>query len=379
METEIREMLESYKKMYKELDDTGGPAENGELFEAIIGLEEDILRSVDLPLAQMYRKILWGDDIEGVIKQLDVAKDDYEKNGLHDPTLVLVNAIINKIDEPENVLPLAGLSLHTYQEFLFREKLLAANTPADADEIIAEMRSAEEHLNDLGKLEFGGIKKYPEQYTMLRTAGMHNLDEFLMLNDTFDLDDEDMTAKQFCLRGFIRTTKGKYEEAIIDFTHAIKVMPELANIYYNRAIVYEMMGDKAAAMDDYNDAIRLDPDDFKALCNRGVLRADWGWHEEALEDFNRAISLNPDAFQPYCNRGNLLALLEMHEDAIDDFSKAILMRPDEAYLYCNRGISYYQLGRKKKALQDIRKSSDMGFELAEEFMFKFFPEECIEQ
>jgi len=378
MNTEIREMIESYKQLSRKLDNIGGPTKNGELFETVIGLEEDILKAVDLPPAQMYRKILWGENVEAVMSRLDEARNDYERDGLHDPTLVLVNAIINKIDEPENVLPLAGLSTHMYQEFLFRHKLLEANTPAEADDIIEEMRNAEEHLNDLGLLGLGGIRKYPELYRKLRDFGMHNLDEFLMLNNTFDLDDDEMDAHQLCLRGFIRSNKGMFDDAISDFTRAIRLKPDVANIYYNRALVFEMKGDKAAAMDDYCEAIQLDPDDVKALCNRGVLRAERGWHKEALKDFNRAVALRPDAFQPYCNRGNLYALMQKHEEAVDDFTKAIIMMPDKAYLYCNRGVNYFQLGRKDRALHDMEKSADMGFELAEEFIFKFFPERRIE-
>ena len=372
MNTEIREMLESYKRLYHELDEMGGPGKNGELFETVIGLEEDILEAMDLPPAQKYRKILWGENMDAVISQLNETREEYEKRPIRDKTLILVDAIVRQIDEPENILPLAGLSHHTYQIFLFREKLLASNAPDEADKIIAEMRKAEEYLNELGRLEMGGTKKHPDLYLMLREAGLQNLDEYLMRNDTFDLADEEMDARQFLIRGFIRANKGRIDDGIRDLSEAIRIMPDAASLYYNRAVAFEMKGDTAGAIDDYSLAIELVPENYQALCNRGAILAQEGMHEEALVDFNRAIAAKPQMLEAYCNRGNLYSVMERQEEAIDDFTKAIMLRPDEAYLYCNRGISYYRLGRKDKALEDLKKSACMGFEMARQALGEFF-------
>lgn len=371
MRTQIFEMLETYKRLYKDMDDNGGPAKTGDLFETIMGLEEDILACVDLPPAQKFRQILWGNDLDRVVAELEKAGVEYGKREIRDPALILVNAIVNRIDEPENILPMAGLSLDTYQIFVFRHKLLEAHTAAGTDAIIEEMRIAEGRLDGINRLLGHGIKKNLELYHELVGAGLRNLDEFLMEHDRFDLDDDEMDARQFCIRGFFRAGREMFRESADDFGRAILLRPGEASLYYNRAIVFEQMRDRKSALEDYTAAIELDPDDPQPYCNRGVIYAQGGDHELALKDLDRAIELAPSVFQSYCNRGNLLALMDRHEDAVDDYTMAIALRPDEAYLYCNRGISYFQLGRVDKALVDLEKSAGMGFGLAEEFMKEY--------
>lgn len=372
-------MLERYRLYCRELDEAGGPSENGELHDAVIGLEEDILAVAGLPPAQKYRSILRGGSIDGAIQALKLARTEYEGRPIKDPTLLLVNAIINQADDPENILPMCGFSLHRYQEFMFRNVILASDGPEESDAIIVEMRKAEARLDDLGRIGTGGIRKYPDLYRSLIDGGMRHCDEYLIAIGAFDLDESEMDGRQFCLRGFDSAGKGMIDEAIHDLTEALRFTPGLATVYYNRAILYRMKGDRDSAMDDYNDAIRLDPEDMPAYCNRGLLRVEWGWIEEALEDFEKAVSLAPNEFHPLCNRGNAYASLGRHEEAVEDFTGAIVLKPDEAYLYCNRGISYYRLGREERALKDLWKAMDMGSELAEKFIREFYPEVRIER
>ncbi len=372
-QSDIMEMLESYKRMSRELDEAGGPGEAGDIFETVIGLEDEILAAVDLPPAQKYRSILWDGNIDEVARGLARARDEYADRPIKDPAILLINAVLDREDDPANILPMAGFSTHIYQEFMYG-KLLESEGPEEADAIIEEMRKAESRLNDLGIIGLGGARKHRDLYRSLREAGMRHLDEYLLHNDALDLDESEMDGRQLCLRSIHRAARGMIDDAIRDLTRALEEMPGFGIVYYNRALLHEMKGDGAAAMDDYNDAIRLDPDDYKALCNRGILRAEWGWHDEALEDFNRAIALRPDSFPAYCNRGNLFAVMDRHEDAVDDFTKAIFLRPDEAYLYCNRGVSCYLLGRGERALEDLWKSMEMGSELAEKFIREFYPD-----
>ena len=372
-QSEIRKMITRYKDHSRALEEAGGPGEAGGLFETVLGLEDDILAAVDLPPAHKYRSILWGERVDEVVRELVRARDEYADRPIKDPALLLINAAVNGVDDPANVLPMAGFRTHMYQEFMYG-KLLASEGPEEADALIEEMRKAETRLNDLGIIGLGGVGKHRDLYRELREAGMHHLDEYLIHNDAFDLEESEMDGRQLCLRGFHRAGRGMVDDAIRDLTRALEEMPGFGTVYYNRALLHEMKGDGAAAMDDYNDAIRLDPDDYKALHNRGMLRAERGWYDEALDDFNRAIALRPDSFHAYCNRGNLCAMTGRHEDAVDDFTKAIFLRPDVAYLYCNRGVSCYQLGRRERALDDLRKSMDMGSELAEKFIREFYPD-----
>jgi tetratricopeptide (TPR) repeat protein len=50
---------------------------------------------------------------------------------------------------------------------------------------------------------------------------------------------------------------GKYDEAISDYTEAIKRKPEHADFYYSRGLAYNKMGKSDKAISDYTKAIEL--------------------------------------------------------------------------------------------------------------------------
>lgn len=63
-----------------------------------------------------------------------------------------------------------------------------------------------------------------------------------------------------------------YDEAIEDMNKAIKLYPELAEAYYNRANLFAISGKLPEAYDDYTRAIELNPNLGEAYYNRGLVQ-----------------------------------------------------------------------------------------------------------
>ena len=63
-----------------------------------------------------------------------------------------------------------------------------------------------------------------------------------------------------------------YDEAIEDMNKAIKLYPELAEAYYNRANLMAISGKLPEAYDDYTRAIELNPNLGEAYYNRGLIQ-----------------------------------------------------------------------------------------------------------
>ena len=63
-----------------------------------------------------------------------------------------------------------------------------------------------------------------------------------------------------------------YDEAIEDMNKAIKLYPELAEAYYNRANLLAISGKLPEAYDDYTRAIELNPNLGEAYYNRGLVQ-----------------------------------------------------------------------------------------------------------
>jgi tetratricopeptide (TPR) repeat protein/tRNA A-37 threonylcarbamoyl transferase component Bud32 len=153
-------------------------------------------------------------------------------------------------------------------------------------------------------------------------------------------------------RGNTYTALNRYEEALVDHNRAIQLDPKLALAHYNRGVTYAKMGRHKEALADYNHAIQLDPNLACAYSNRGTTYADLGKLEEGLADYNRALQLDPSDAKVYCDRGAAYEELGRHEEALADFRRAINIAPNLADAYLNRGNTYAALDRYDEALAD---------------------------
>ena len=58
----------------------------------------------------------------------------------------------------------------------------------------------------------------------------------------------------------LKIRMGDLEDAVNDYTQAIRITPDRAVVFYNRGIVKERMKDYAAAIRDYEKAASLSPE-----------------------------------------------------------------------------------------------------------------------
>ena len=63
-----------------------------------------------------------------------------------------------------------------------------------------------------------------------------------------------------------------YDDAIEDINKAIKLYPDFAYSYYNRANLYAISNQLPEAYDDYSKAIELNPSFGEAYYNRGLVQ-----------------------------------------------------------------------------------------------------------
>lgn len=62
-------------------------------------------------------------------------------------------------------------------------------------------------------------------------------------------------------RGSAQDDLGRPEQALADYTQAIKIAPSHADAYYNRSFVHEKQGRMKQALADMQTAVRLQPQD----------------------------------------------------------------------------------------------------------------------
>lgn len=94
-----------------------------------------------------------------------------------------------------------------------------------------------------------------------------------------------------CDRGVAKYEEGRYDEAITDYTDAIRLDPKIPFTYLRRAGVYVDKGDYDKAIADYTETIRLDAESADAYHGRGVAYEKKGDDAKAKADFAKAEEL----------------------------------------------------------------------------------------
>ena len=103
-------------------------------------------------------------------------------------------------------------------------------------------------------------------------------------------------------RGDLYYEQEKYKEAVDDFTAAIDLKSD-PKVYYKRGLAYARLSDKDNAIKDYTDAIKNKPDYIDAYLQRGFTYKNIGEYDKAIADFTRMIELDPDDYRSYYYRG----------------------------------------------------------------------------
>jgi len=122
------------------------------------------------------------------------------------------------------------------------------------------------------------------------------------------------TAKEYFLEAKKQRDNKQYQLAIDSYTQCINLLKNetnntnLASVYHNRGHVYSELKNNEDAIADYTRAIRINPDYASAYYNRGREYEDLKKYEDAIDDYTRAIRIDPDYVLAYKRRGNVREL-----------------------------------------------------------------------
>jgi len=88
--------------------------------------------------------------------------------------------------------------------------------------------------------------------------------------------------------------QGRIEQAIVEYTKAIELDPDLVEAYNNRAGAYLEKGQHDQAIVDCNKVVELDPDLVMTYLMRGIAYTEQGKPAEAISDLELCIALSTD-------------------------------------------------------------------------------------
>ena len=137
--------------------------------------------------------------------------------------------------------------------------------------------------------------------------------------------------------GLAKAGHGDNAGAVADYDAALRINPDYATAYGNRAVSKLVLGDVAGAQMDCDEAIRLDPSQPNAYETRAQCRQRRGDLPGALGDLNTAIAQHPrypDHF--YVTRGHVRFQAGDADGALSDYSEAIRLAPRNALAFLGR-------------------------------------------
>ncbi len=124
---------------------------------------------------------------------------------------------------------------------------------------------------------------------------------------------------------------GKLNQAVREFNNAETEYGKMIQIYLNRGVSYDQLGQTEKAEIDFTNCLKLDSTYLPALLNRGLIYAHSNRTEKAITDFNRAIELKPNEPVSYLNRAVAYREANEIESACSDLKKAKSLGINEKY------------------------------------------------
>jgi len=130
-------------------------------------------------------------------------------------------------------------------------------------------------------------------------------------------------------RGICHYRAGRYDDALSDYSEAVRLEPSSAAAFYDRALVWLAKGDAERALADFAAAVRLDPKDVDARVQSAAILRAQGRFDEALAEYDAAAVLKPSDARYGLRRVDTLRDKGDLAAALAAVDKLIEARPDE--------------------------------------------------
>ena len=175
-------------------------------------------------------------------------------------------------------------------------------------------------------------------------------DQALMMNP--------LMGEIYYQRGLLFQELGDHGKAIDEFKRAMALNNGLKeDIYYDRGKSYEALKQFDLACKDFEGSLKNDPANIKSLNELGIIYVMNKEYDKAMEVFNKAISMHPYDDKAYSNRGLVDIQQKQYSLALNDYSKAISLELYPYHALIIRGDIYLLLGQSQKAFEDYNLAS----------------------
>lgn len=159
--------------------------------------------------------------------------------------------------------------------------------------------------------------------------------------------------------------KGKYSEAIRNYTEGTYEDPSVPDLYFNRAAAYYKLDQYQNAINDYSKVAAVSPNYKNLFYFRGISYLKLNDTESALSDFYKADSLNQFKENKPANAmlnyylGSALVLQKDYGQAIMYLKKSNLLNPKYMDTYQKLSDAYVGTGNFQNAADTLSKALEL--------------------
>ncbi|MBA7546893.1 Beta-barrel assembly-enhancing protease [subsurface metagenome] len=166
-------------------------------------------------------------------------------------------------------------------------------------------------------------------------------------------------------RGYCYFNSDQDSLAVIDFSEALKLMPDNQEILMMRASAYRRLEKYEELLSDLNTHLEKVPNDFYSKGNKAMTLIELGRYDEGISLLNDLIGERPEEPILYNGIAEAYMRMEKYDDAIIQIDKTISLKED----YDNGHLTKAQiLIRQEKIIQaceELRLAEKYGADLSE--------------
>lgn len=172
--------------------------------------------------------------------------------------------------------------------------------------------------------------------------------------------DPNVRKHKYFQSGMLYFDQGKYPEAAIQFTNAIRIDPGYADAHYQLAQSYLKTAHVANAFREFARTVELQPDNFQARIAMANFLIAGRQYKEAQEQADTLLQKWPNDPQSYETLSSLLAAQGNFPDAITAMQKAIAVAPDRAQSSLNVALLQIKSNHTDAGEANFRKSLELN-------------------
>jgi tetratricopeptide (TPR) repeat protein len=154
--------------------------------------------------------------------------------------------------------------------------------------------------------------------------------------------------------------KGKYREAAIEFTNAIKIDPGFAEAHHQLAQTYLKVQEQGRAYQELNRTLELQPENYSARSEMAELLIAHHDLQLAQTQVDWLLQYRPDDPKAHLTSAYLLAAGGDVSAAIAEMQKAITLAPSDADLHVQLALLLLKKGEPDEAEANLRKAVELN-------------------